>query len=50
MRFAFTDEQNMIREAARGFLAECTAAGARAKGIADPKGFEVRRGAYSVSV
>tara|TARA_R110000868_G_scaffold407117_3_gene688239 strand:+ start:56 stop:1201 length:1146 start_codon:yes stop_codon:yes gene_type:complete len=41
MRFAFTDEQNMIREAARGFLAECTAAGARAKGIADPKGFEV---------
>lgn len=39
MRFAFTDEQNMIREAARGFLAERTSAGARAKGIADPKGY-----------
>lgn len=40
MRFAFTDEQNMIRETARGFLAERGTAGARAKGIADPNGFD----------
>jgi alkylation response protein AidB-like acyl-CoA dehydrogenase len=40
MRFAFTDEQNMIRETARGFLDERAAAGARTKGIADPNGYD----------
>jgi alkylation response protein AidB-like acyl-CoA dehydrogenase len=40
MRFAFTDEQKMIREAVRSFLAERATAGARAKGIAQLQGFD----------
>ncbi len=40
MRFAFTDEQNMIRDTARAFLAERAASGGRAKGIAEPNGFD----------